>query len=972
MAAVRGCERRAATVSPVEDHDAARAAAVVQALAALSPSSEPRPTSLTIPLKWFRWLPAFAVGLFNEPLAHDLLVELDPEYGERLAAVDQIRLGQRSIRVGWLFVAGRVADANGKLRKVFHPLVTMPVRVERPPFGAPNLLPAGDAELSDLVTDEALRDSLAHRVVFGDGALEHHADPRISRSLLDQLPDLRQYALGVAESAGLHAARVVPVTTEPEELSPRHVVVVAGCGVYAVDGPAATSRAGSLSMWASERLNIPTALHAIYLGREVADPAGGDYQPVESPFVLTPAQRAAVLRSRTAPVTVIAGAPGTGKSHTIAAIACDALARDETVLVAAKSDATVDALVDLLERTPGPAPVVFGSNERRRQLATRLADGAVAMHTEAEVRDARDRLDASAQQRDAIYRWLTQQLRAEELSSLDAHDRMDAWRRAPRLFDPALDLAEVSRLVAVSEANASGWWWRRRRGRKAGRRLSELTETPFSAEGFSTVKQTLPVAEAARQAAALASQGGLEIGRHWLALREADDRTRDLVAQWLALDAGSARRLNRSALGSVAALATALRTGRAARRKHLRRLDTGLTTALPLWIGTLADVEDLLPPIAALFDVVILDEASSVDQPLAAPALLRGHRAVVVGDPRQLRHVSFVADDHIQDVLTVSGIATDPLLAASLDVRRNSAFDVASGTAPVAVLDEHFRSDPHLVDFVAHRIYGDAVLVATRSPRTESADCVERRPVDGRRDDSGVVEAEVDAIVAELARLHEEGRCGVGVVTPFRAQADALEEAVLAHFTADALEALDVRVGTVHQFQGNERDMMLASLAIGPDDTGAPWHFVNDPHLLAVFLTRARRRLVFFHSADPPAGSLLADYLAQADSPPGRPDPVGTPSTWAATVAKDLADAGVPVVAGYPVGRHIVQLAAGDGEHAVTIDCGVHPDGPAAHIERNLALLRAGWQILDAYETRWGERRGELTLELLSVLRPQV
>jgi len=271
---------------------------------------------------------------------------------------------------------------------------------------------------------------------------------------------------------------------------------------------------------------------------------------------------------------------------------------------------------------------------------------------------------------------------------------------------------------------------------------------------------------------------------------------------------------------------------------------------------------------------------------------------------------------------------------------------------------------------VARRLYDGNVRVATRSPLTESKDCVERRRLDGRRDDSGVVQAEVDAILDELARMRQEGASSVGVVTPFRAQADAIEEAVLANFTADDLEALDVRIGTVHQFQGNERDTMLASLAIGPGDTGAPWNFVDDPHLLAVFLTRARRRLVFFHSADPPPGSILAGYLAQADSPPGRPGPAGVPRPWAAAVAKDLADAGLSVAPCYPVGRHVVELAAGDGERAFAIDCGVHPDGPAAHVERNLALLRAGWQILDAYQSRWGERRGELTLELLSVLRP--
>ena len=101
--------------------------------------------------------------------------------------------------------------------------------------------------------------------------------------------------------------------------------------------------------------------------------------------------------------------------------------------------------------------------------------------------------------------------------------------------------------------------------------------------------------------------------------------------------------------GAARDLATALRAGRRQRRRLLRALDgRAVVQALPLWVGTLRDVEDLLPDTPALFDLVILDEASQIDQVLGAAALLRARRAVIVGDPRQLRHVSFVGDDQVR------------------------------------------------------------------------------------------------------------------------------------------------------------------------------------------------------------------------------------------------------------------------------------------------------------------------------------
>jgi hypothetical protein len=89
------------------------------------------------------------------------VVSIDRAFGERLAAVDQIRAEQRSLRVGWLFVAGRTKTDDGRTRRVFHPLVTVPVRVQRlPAFGGTNLLPAGDAEVTELVKDHDQRHEL--------------------------------------------------------------------------------------------------------------------------------------------------------------------------------------------------------------------------------------------------------------------------------------------------------------------------------------------------------------------------------------------------------------------------------------------------------------------------------------------------------------------------------------------------------------------------------------------------------------------------------------------------------------------------------------------------------------------------------------------------------------------------------------------------------------------------------------------
>jgi hypothetical protein len=144
---------------------------------------------------------------------------------------------------------------------------------------------------------------------------------------------------------------------------------------------------------------------------------------------------------------------------------------------------------------------------------------------------------------------------------------------------------------------------------------------------------------------------------------------------------------------------------------------------------------------------------------------------------------------------------------------------------------------------------------------------------------------------------------------------------------------------------------------------------VDDPPLFTVLMTRARRHLTIVLSGEPPAGGLLADYLAQADDPPGRPPSAGGVPAWAAALGADLEAAGLTVTRGYPTGRHAVDLCVGDGDHGLAVVCGVHPDGSAAHVRRHLALVRAGWTVFEAFPSRWQERRGELVVELLRLVR---
>ncbi|WP_229791803.1 AAA domain-containing protein [Micromonospora fulviviridis] len=368
-----------------------------------------------------------------------------------------------------------------------------------------------------------------------------------------------------------------------------------------------------------------------------------------------------------------------------------------------------------------------------------------------------------------------------------------------------------------------------------------------------------------------------------------------------------------------------------------------------------------------MFDLVVLDEAAHIDQLRAAPALARARRALVAGDPRQLRFVSFVADVDVAATLHRQGLDR---FGDRLDVRRSSAFDVATGAAPVTWLGEHHRSVPHLIQFSARRFYGDRLELVTRHPRNERADVIDVLTVSGATVVEGVNQAEVTAALDLVRRLADDPPAGgIAVVSPFRAQADALEAALLAAFDVDEIERLGLRSGTVHAFQGSEADVVIASLGLVDGDPPSRHRFVAEPNLFNVLVTRARARLTVVTSLRSPEG-LVGDYLAYAGRPPVAPD--AEPVTgWTADLAEELRRLGLPVRPGYPVGRWRVDLCVGTDAEAVGVVCAVHSEGVAAHLERQRTLTRAGWRLHDVFASRWADDPIRAALDLASRIKPE-
>ena len=98
----------------------------------------------------------------------------------------------------------------------------------------------------------------------------------------------------------------------------------------------------------------------------------------------------------------------------------------------------------------------------------------------------------------------------------------------------------------------------------------------------------------------------------------------------------------------------------------------------PIWLVTMANASEVLPLQAELFDLVIIDEATQCDVASCLPVLQRARRAVVVGDPNQLRHVSFLSAQRGRVIAERNEL--DPDQRERFPYREKSILDLLSDT----------------------------------------------------------------------------------------------------------------------------------------------------------------------------------------------------------------------------------------------------------------------------------------------------
>lgn len=255
-----------------------------------------------------------------------------------------------------------------------------------------------------------------------------------------------------------------------------------------------------------------------------------------------------------------------------------------------------------------------------------------------------------------------------------------------------------------------------------------------------------------------------------------------------------------------------------------------LQKIFPVMITTCISAHRLGDP-KPMFDMVIIDEASQCNTAVSLVPIIRGENLMLVGDPQQLSPVILL------DELANRQLRRKYNVLDEYDYRENSiykTFLACDSVSDEVLLHNHYRCNKKIIDFNNKKYYNSRLSINSNS--NEEHPLVYINVQDSHSDIKNTAPEEVREIV-RYAGLNKDK--SIGVITPFVNQKKLLEEALQA-------EHLDnVICGTVHAFQGDEKDVILFSTAITERTQAGTYEWLkNNKELINVATSRARDKLI--------------------------------------------------------------------------------------------------------------------------------
>ncbi|MBR6150214.1 MAG: DUF2726 domain-containing protein [Lachnospiraceae bacterium] len=232
-----------------------------------------------------------------------------------------------------------------------------------------------------------------------------------------------------------------------------------------------------------------------------------------------------------------------------------------------------------------------------------------------------------------------------------------------------------------------------------------------------------------------------------------------------------------------------------------------------------------------LFDMTIMDEASQCNTAMSLIPIIRGENLMLVGDPQQLNPVILL------DEFTNRRLMKEYSVPEEYNYRTNSIYKVYLASDSVSdeiLLHNHYRCDPRIIGFNNKKYYNSLLSIQAKAGTNDPLVYVEIENVDQSVRNTSASEAKS---IVEYVKANKDKN--IGIITPFVNQKEMIDKALKEQGLTN------VACGTVHSFQGDEKDVVLFSTAIGANTQVGTYEWLkSNRELINVATSRAKNKLI--------------------------------------------------------------------------------------------------------------------------------
>lgn len=259
-----------------------------------------------------------------------------------------------------------------------------------------------------------------------------------------------------------------------------------------------------------------------------------------------------------------------------------------------------------------------------------------------------------------------------------------------------------------------------------------------------------------------------------------------------------------------------------------------LQKIFPIIVTTCISAHRLGEP-EPMFDMVIMDEASQCNSAVSLVPIVRGESLMLVGDPQQLSPVILL------DEITNEKLKKRYTISDEYDYCKNSIYKTylaCDAVSDETLLHNHYRCHKSIIGFNNQKYYNSRLNILSESKEEQPLLYIDMQ--ESFSDYKNTAPAEAYEIAKYAAQNRDKN---IGIITPFVNQKKLIEEEL------ERAKVKNVACGTVHAFQGDEKDIILFSTAITSQTQAGTYEWLkNNKELINVATSRAKDKLIVLSS----------------------------------------------------------------------------------------------------------------------------